>query len=50
MLYDSFINSINKYGLDENLVNYISCVKFVNYFGKKYEQTRTSEGKRLEGY
>jgi hypothetical protein len=45
VLYDSFINSVKTYGLYENLVNYISCVKFVNYFGKKYEQNRTSEGK-----
>lgn len=44
-LYDNFIETLKRYNVNENLINHMSCVKFVNYFGKNNMQTRKSEGK-----
>lgn len=45
MLYNNFINFLKTNEVNESIIEYISCVKFVGEFGKKYEQNRTSAGK-----
>lgn len=44
-LYNYFIEWMKQYNIDNELIEYFSCITFTKYFGKNYEQTRSNSGK-----
>jgi len=44
-LYENFMSWFKLRNSNNELIEYMSCVKFVQIFGKKYSQSRNSKGK-----